>query len=67
LALRVTGVCSVVAPGMAQVDAADKRQVGVGSVTVAENEHLLVMRAPAADALVEQRLAAAVDDSTPSF
>src|SRR5438309_233324 len=45
----------VVAPAVAQVDPADERHVLFGVVAVLDDEQLLVVRAEAADPLVEQR------------
>ena len=60
--LRVAGVGGVVAPAVAQVDAADERDVLLGSALAAHDEELLVVRAALAHPLVEQRLAAALVD-----
>ena len=56
--LGVTVVGRVVAAAVAQVDAADERDVASRRARVPEHHQLLVVRAAAADPLVEQHLAA---------
>ena len=60
LGLRVAVVLGVVAPGVAQVDPADVGDVPGLVVTVADDEHLLVVGAAEPDPHVEQRLRAAL-------
>ena len=60
--LRVAAVLDVVAPAVAQVDAADEGDVVLGPVAVAQHHQLLVVRAEAADPHVEQALAARLVD-----
>ena len=56
--LDVTLVPFVVSAAVAQVDAAHERDVTIGLVGMADDEHLLVVAAVTADPLVEQHLAA---------
>ena len=58
--LRVATVRGVVAARVAQVDAADVRNVSGRVVPVADDEQLLVVRATGADPHVEDRLGAAL-------
>jgi hypothetical protein len=46
----------IIAAAVTQVDAANESHISVGSITVADRDHLLVVRPATADALVEQRL-----------
>src|SRR4051794_7404882 len=62
LSLPVATVPAVVAPGVAQVDAPDERDVVVGPVTVSDHDELLMMRAAAPHPLVEQGGAAGLVD-----
>ena len=60
--LRVAAVPVVVAPPVAEVDAADEGDVVVGAGRVAEEDQLLVMASAAPDPFVEQDLAAGLVD-----
>ena len=57
-ALWVPVVRGVVASGTAQVDAAGERDIAAGVIGVTQHDQLLVVRAGAADPLVEQHLTA---------
>ena len=58
LGLRVTEVPRVVSPRVAQVDAADERDVTLRSPGVADHHEFLVMRTTGTHPHVEQRLRA---------
>ena len=53
LRLRIAEVALVVAAAVTQVDAADERDVLLGPAGVAQDHHLLVVRAGAPHALVQ--------------
>lgn len=61
-ALRVALMAGVVAPAVAEVDAADERDVLLGAAGVAQHDELLVVRAAGAHPHVEQALAARLLD-----
>ena len=56
LVLPVTVVVGVVAPAVAEVNAADKSNVAFGSFGMADDDEFLVMGAAESHALVEQDL-----------
>ena len=57
LMLPVTVMVGIVAPAVAEFDAADKSDVAFGSIGMTDDDELLVMRAAESHALVEQDLA----------
>ena len=60
--LWIAAVLDVVASAVAQVDAADEGDVVLGPVAVPKHHQLLVVRAEAADAHVEEALATGLVD-----